>query len=392
MAIINSILDTDLYKLTMGQVVEQNYGLGNLKVEYRFIDRNNLKYPKKFIVELKKEIENISKLRLTQEEYTYLQSLNLFSQKYIEYMMDYRFNPSDIRINIKNGKLDIKIKNRWRNAIYWEVPLLAVISELYYRLYDNSQKVDIKYNLYSGIEKKESILKNNKNLKVVEFGTRRRYSYDIQNEVIDLLKDNLAGTSNVHFAMKHGIPVKGTYAHEAIMAMQYGYDDWVLDTNSAWMDIWIETYQGKLGIALTDTIGTDRFLQVFNGYYARIFDGVRVDSGDPHIIGDKIIKHYQSLGINPKYKSILFSNNLAIGKNGRGLDNIEDIYRYFKNKTNVSFGIGTSLTNDVGVDPLNIVIKLNKVEDQYVVKLSDDVGKYTGHSSKIIKEFIENLD
>ena len=238
------------------------------------------------------------------------------------------------------------------------------------------------------LEKAETLKKLAVNF--AEFGTRRRHSYRVQNLVMEALTQNknstFIGSSNVHFAMKYGVKPIGTHAHEWFMfhAAEYGFKM----ANELALEHWVDVYRGDLGVALSDTYTTDVFFQQFDKKFAKLFDGVRHDSGDPLEFADKTIAHYQRHGINPLFKYIIFSDGL-------NLEKVEEITNYCKGKIGVSFGIGTNLTNDVGLKPMNIVMKLIGVQapnKEWIptVKLSDEHGKYTGDPKMIelAKEFL----
>lgn len=285
---------------------------------------------------------------------------------------------------VQNGdELIIDISGYWYKTILWEVPLMALISELYFKM--TGQEIESREARKSNNIRKGNLFCLN-DVKVADFGTRRRYSYENQVEVVkDLLScfNNgnpfLAGTSNVRIAMDNNIKPIGTHAHEWFMfhAVEYGYTR----ANFRALENWVQVYQGDLGIALSDTFTTDVFFEIFDKKFAKLFDGVRHDSGYPFKFADKVVEHYKKLGINPMFKTIVFSDGL-------NPELSVELKKYCK-KIGIlcSFGIGTNFTNDVGVKPLNIVIKMVsvKVNDKWVdtVKLSDNVGKNTGDPNEI---------
>jgi nicotinate phosphoribosyltransferase len=384
MPIINSILDTDLYKLTMQFAIMKTFP--NAEVEYTFTNRNNTPFPDGFDYELRKEIDLMRNLALTQEEKNFLQEKcgHYLDRPYLDFLYGYRYDPSEVGVVLKDGELSIKIRGFWYRTVLWEVPLMALISELYFKM-TGQEPIERRKRQQNNIEKGKSFQMNNMILS--EFGTRRRYSYQVQDEVVSDLKSCydsntfLKGTSNIHFAMKYGLNPHGTHAHEWVsgIAAIKGYSH----ANKHMMECWSSVYNGSLGIALTDTFGVNSFLRDFDIKFSKLFDGVRHDSGNPIEFADKIINHYNSLGINPNSKTIIFSDGLD-------LETCLEIYKHCKGKIGCSFGVGTNLTNDVGVKPLNMVIKLTKINGMNVIKLSENENKHTGNSEtiEIVKKMI----
>jgi len=384
MAIIKSILDLDLYKLTMAWAVMQKYP--EYQVEYQFQNRSKHMFREGFDKELKQEIDSLRNLKLTKEEEDYIRNnpkLKFLPELFIQWLKGYRYDPTEIYINQKGqveDNLDVRGKGYWFRTILWETVLMQIISELEFK----DIKVNLKEVTAKASEKAEYF--KLKNQKVAEMGTRRRFSYAVQDAMLKGLNSkfnkSIVGTSNVHFAMKYDMTPIGTMAHEFVSfhGALYGYKM----ANKRAQDAWVDVYQGNLGIFLPDTFTTDVFLKSFDTKMAKLFDGVRHDSGDPLIFGDKIIEHYEKLGIDPKSKTIIFSDGLSSHKD---VDLISD---YFENKINISFGIGTWLSNDIDdVDALKMVVKMVKVlihgEWVDVVKLSDNVGKHSGAKSEILK-------
>jgi nicotinate phosphoribosyltransferase len=374
--IITSLLDNDLYKFSMMWAVLRKFP--DLKVKYSFIDRNNIVYPKEFDSLVKMEINKLQFLSLTSLEEQFLQTIRYFPQSYIDFLKGYRFDPNEVQVSIdEENHLHIEIKGYWYRTILWEVPILAIVSELYYQ--ETKQTPTIYFE--KDLEKLK--LMESHNAFFADFGTRRRYSYVNQYRIVDLFckyRNNhcFVGTSNVHLAQRCGTKAIGTMAHEWIMAhgAMFGYRM----ANKLALENWADVYGGDLGIALADTYTTDSFLESFDMKLSKLFDGVRQDSGDPYEFVNKVIAHYKKLGIDPMSKTIVFSDGLDI-------DKATAIKEYCVAQIKSSFGIGTHLTNDVGVKPLNIVIKLSGVEVNNrwinVVKLSDDKGKYTGDKKEI---------
>lgn len=379
--IINSLLDTDLYKLTMGQVAL--FSFPNLKVKYKFYDRKDTIYPIGFAEKLKKSVIAMELIKLSKNEKDFLKNKcgKYLTPAYIDFLNGYQFDSNEVDISQdENGYLSINIHGYWYRTIYWEVPLLALISELYY--IETNQLVDhYEFNQYQKVLDKIELFKDN-NVYFADMGTRRRYSYMNQKRVLEIFKKHsnhtFVGTSNVHFSQILNLKPIGTKAHEMSMvhAALYGYKM----ADKMTMDSWIKIYNGELGTVLPDCYTTDNFLKSFDSMYARLYDSIRHDSADPFEFTDKIIAHYKKLGIDPMSKTIIFSDGLNPKK-------ATEIKQYCIGKIKSSFGIGTNFTNDIGVKSLSIVIKIDqvKINDDWVntVKISDEKGKYTGDKNEI---------
>ena len=381
LGIIKSILDTDLYKLTMQFAIMKTFP--NAEVEYTFTNRNKTPFPDGFDYELRKEIDLMRNLKLTSDEKKFLQDKcgHYLDRPYLDFLEGYRYDPSEVGVILKDGQLNIKMRGFWYRTVLWEVPLMALISELYFKL-TNQEPIKRSERQKNNLEKGKTFQIHN--MVLSEFGTRRRYSYEIQDELIGDLKSCydskcfLKGTSNVHFAMKHGLNPHGTHAHEwfSFMAAQYGFKM----ANSMGLKHWSDVFHGELGIALPDTLTTDVFIKSFDVKFAKLFDGVRHDSNSPFEFTDKWVKKYKELNIDPNDKQIVFSDSL-------NTQLCIEIHNYCNGKIKDSFGVGTHLTNDVGVKPLNMVIKLSsaKVLGEWTptIKLSDNLGKNTGDENMI---------
>jgi nicotinate phosphoribosyltransferase len=374
--IINSLLDTDLYKLTQGQVVF--FKFSDVKTEWKFINRGKTVFPPGFADELEKQIQFLSQLTLLTDETEYLNTLPYMRPAFVEWFGKYQFDPSEVEVTQVGGDLSIRIFGSWYRNIYWEVPLMAIISELYFLM--TGQTMEDGWTEKIG-EKAYQL--GNAGCLWSDFGTRRRYSFNVQDMVVHTMRSyrGFQGTSNPYLAMKYGVPVVGTSAHEAQMAMSAKYG--ARNANRVWLEAWSQFYRGRLGIALTDTYTTDIFLKDFDGYFARLFDGCRHDSSDPIAWGEKILAHYAMLGIDATTKKLVFSDNLNVPK-------YIAIHTHFTERCIPIAGIGTNFSNDVGVRPLNMVIKMTAATGGFgvavdVVKLSDDIGKNTGDSDTIRK-------
>lgn len=371
--IIKSLLDSDYYKFTMGQVVFHRFP--NAQVIYKFINRGKTEFPKGFKEALENQIQQLSNIKLTPQEQQFLGKQDVFQQDYLQFLANYQFKPGQIIVQQDNGILEVTVSGPWAETILWEVPLMSLISELYYKM--SGKQPDPRN---QELMKMKAERLSAAGVKWIDFGSRRRFSHDTQDAVNRTMNQTqgFMGTSNPYFAMKYNQKPVGTFAHESVMGMQGKYG--VPNANKEWMHHWLDEYGGKLGIALTDTVTTDAFLKDFDYELASRFTGVRHDSGDPIAFGEKIIKHYQKLGIDPRTKTIVFSDKLDT-------DSAINIHRHFEGRTNVLFGIGTHLTNSVGHTPLNIVVKIVSIDfgngPKDVVKLSDEIGKHTGTAQAI---------
>lgn len=374
--IINSILDTDLYKLTMQNLVLHLYP--DAVVKYKFNNRNKtMKFNTVFLSRLKQEIESMSTISLEKEEKEFLRNNHPeLKESYINYLSNYRFNPKEVTCELDtDGNLEIDINGKWYSTILWEVPLMAVISELYFELCDTDWIMN---------RQEQALLANDKAISLsdndcyfADFGTRRRRTHDVQSIVVGemMFSKGFVGTSNVHLAHLHGTKAIGTMAHEFIMGVSALKG--LRRANHLALTDWHNFYNGSLGVALTDTFGTDAFFNDFDLKLAKLYD-VRHDSGSPYDFTDKVISKYSSLGIDTKTKTIVFSDGLDV-------DEAIKLREYCEGKIKCAFGLGTSFTNDFHKvsqnsvsKPLNMVIKLYSVNDIPVVKISDSATKAIG--------------
>lgn len=387
---LKSILDNDFYKITMQNAVVKLFP--SEKVKYSFINRGKHHFPKGFDEELRKSVNAMAEMKLTKEEKEYLRNTCPYLDlPYLDFLAGYQYDPSEVQIVQTENDLEVTVVGEWYRTILWEVPLLALISELHYVMNGIERDSDETV-IRNTLEKAEEL--DNLGVNFAEFGTRRRHSYKVHDLVVDALTQNksskFTGSSNVHFAMKYGVKPIGTHAHEWFMfhAAEYGFKM----ANALSLEHWVDVYRGDLGVALSDTYTTEVFFQQFDKKFAKLFDGVRHDSGDPIEFAEKTIAHYEQNGINPLFKYIIFSDGL-------NLEKVAEITHACRGKIGISFGIGTNLTNDVGVKPMNIVMKLvaaQSVNGDWVptVKLSDEHGKYTGDPKMIelAKEFLRIKD
>ena len=375
--IIRDLLDNDLYKFTTMNAVQKKFP--NAEVLYRFVNRGKTPFPEGFAEALRKEVDTLSSLSLTAEAEEYMRKkCYFFEPVFIDLLKGYRFNPAEVVITQEGTSLEVEIRGLWYRTVLWEVPIMAIISELYFKM--TGQKTDdYKPRI---VAKAQEFVKMG--AEVSEFGTRRRFSYEVQDNLVGLLKEhmgkNLLGTSNVYLAMKHDLTPLGTHPHEWFMyhGAHYGYRM----ANAIGLESWVDVYQGNLGIALTDTYTSYNFFQSFSTKYSKLFDGVRWDSGNPFEFTDKVIDHYIKNRIDPKTKTIVYSDGLDMEK-------VKEIKAYVNGRIHEAYGIGTYLSNDVGVKPLNMVIKLFAAKpagwSSFVptVKLSDVEGKHTGIPEEI---------
>ncbi len=381
--IINSMLDTDLYKFFMQYIVFKKFP--DVEVEYTFKNRTKdiILKDDDYTDRIMEEIHHMAKLRFSNANIKYLNTLYPFSRGYNEYLKLFQFDPNNVVISKGNkGQIVMKICGTWLNTILFETPTLAIPSELY----STSQPGYSTETLYENLENKFNILKDyNKKfvsnyLKYAEFGARRRSSFEHQDIVVKECKKqtplNFVGTSNVYFSEKHNVKGIGTQAHEYYEAMQSLTR--LKDSQKFGLQTWADVYRGNNGIALTDTLGINAFLNDFDQYFAKLFDGGRQDSGDPYWWCHKFINHYKSLGIDPRTKQAVFSDGLNFPK-------AIGIHKEFFGQINMSFGIGTHLTNDCGVKPLQIVIKMTKCNGNPVAKIPDSPGKQMCENKEYLK-------
>ena len=364
-----SLLDTDLYKFNMNQCMFHKHT--NLNGKYIFKCRNRgVEFTDEMIEEINAQIDHLCTLTFTDEELNYLGSLRFIKTDYIEFLRLWR----PLRRYVKCWKdeelgMRIEVEGPIFSVMQFEIYLLEIVNEVYFRMkYDYHVLVETaRQKLY---RKVRGFQDDFYDFKFAEFGCRRRLSREWQDYVIKELIEtkHCVGTSNVYLAMKYGIKPIGTYAHEYVQMYQGIPGVQLAYTNKMAMEEWFEEYQGDNGTALTDTLGTDLFLMDFNKLQATCYTGVRHDSGDPFEWGEKMIAHYYKMGIDPKTKTLLFSDSLDF-------DKAQAISDHFRGRINTSFGIGTFLSNDTCEDPLNIVIKLQYVNGHPVAKLSDDWGK-----------------
>jgi len=371
--IITSLLDTDLYKFTMMQAVLHQFP--GAQVEYRFKCRNEGVKLGDLAQEIRHEIQSLCTLSFKEAELAWLSGLRFIKSDFVDFLALFKLNEKYITVSTTpSGDLDIVIKGPWLHTILFEIPVLAIVNEVAFkRLYPMGDLLEGRRRLSEKINQLKSA--NLGDLKIADYGTRRRFSKAWQEEVLRVLqtqlgvgqKGQLAGTSNVFFAMTLGLTPLGTMAHEYLQACQ-ALGPRLRDSQVFGFESWAREYRGDLGIALSDVYGIEPFLRDFDLYFCKLFDGARHDSGDPFAWGERMIAHYKSNRVDPKTKILIFSDGLTVPKT-------IELYQQFRGRCQLAFGIGTNLTNDLGYEPLQIVIKMVNCNGQPVAKLSDTPSK-----------------
>ena len=369
--IIQSLLDTDLYKFTMMQVVLHHFP--GAQVEYKFKCRTAGVDLQPDVEAIRAELAQLSGLRFTDAELAYLRGLRFMKSDFVDFLGLFQFNERFLQIGPGEGpgEIDITIRGPWLHTILFEIPVLAIISEVYFRrtqprpnLEEGRRRLKAKIELVRAVERELEF-------KISDYGTRRRFSLAWQEEVLQTLKRDVparfAGTSNVWFAMRNNLTPLGTMAHEYMQACQ-ALGPRLRDSQTFAFDKWAQEYRGDLGIAVADTYGTEAFLRDFDMYFCKLFDGARHDSGDPFNWGERLIAHYRRNRVDPRTKTLIFSDQLSVPL-------AIEIARRFNGRALTAFGIGTNLTNDLGHEPINIVIKMTECNGQPVAKVSDAPGK-----------------
>ena len=369
--IVQSLLDTDLYKFTMMQVVLHHFP--GAHVEYRFKCRNAGVDLVPYVDEIRDEIRALCRLRFRQRELEYLRGWRFFKSDFVDLLGLFQLDERFIHvapIESAPGEIDIAIKGPWLHTILFEVPVLAIVSEVYFRntrpdpdYGEGRRRLAAKVAQICAVEDPA--------FRIADYGTRRRFSRAWQEEVITTLRkgigEKFVGTSNVELAMKHNLTPLGTMAHEYLQACQ-AVGPRLRDSQVFAFNQWAREYRGDLGIALSDVFGMEAFLRDFDLFFCKLFDGVRHDSGDPFEWGEKLIAHYNRMRIDPRTKVMVFSDSLNVPLAQR-------LFEYFRGRSQTAFGIGTNLTNDLGYEPLAIVIKMTRCNGQPVAKIRDEPSK-----------------
>ncbi len=388
--IITSLLDTDLYKFTMMQAVLHQFP--GAQVEYKFKCRNPgidaatgqaKRALALYVNEIRDEIRSLCSLHFQDAELMYLRSLRFIKSDFVDFLGLFKLNEKYITVTPQpSGEIDITILGPWLHTILFEIPVLAIVNEVYFRntqqlpdLMEGRKRLDLKIE-----QLREAGLHD---LKIADYGTRRRFSKSWHEEVLRVLSNRLgtaqspgkangmsgqlAGTSNVLFAMKLGLTPLGTMAHEYLQACQ-ALGSRLRDSQIYAFESWAKEYRGDLGIALSDVYGMSAFLRDFDLYFCKLFDGARHDSGDPFKWAERMLDHYHHNRVDPRTKTLIFSDGLTVPRT-------IELYQQFQGRCQLAFGIGTKLTNDLGYEPLQNVIKMVRCNGQPVDKLSDSPAK-----------------
>lgn len=374
--VITSLLDTDLYKFTMWQTLLHRHP--QTQAEYRFVCRNQPGYP---LAELKadveRELEALCSLSFRADELAYVKGLRFIKSDFVDFLRIFRFQRDFVEVTTEGEQLHIVARGPQVHVMGFEIPVLAIVNELYFRRLDSAEvraegqrRLDAKIAALKAFAREPQGRRHPFDL--FDFGLRRRFSGTWQREVVTQLRDALPrhfkGSSNVLLAKELGLVPIGTMAHEYLQTYQALGTVRLRDHQKAALEDWVQEYRGDLGTALTDVVGMDAFLADFDLYFAKLFDGLRHDSGDPVVWGEKALAHYAKLRIDPHTKRLVFSDGLTVTK-------AIELYRHFADRVQLGFGIGTHLSNDLGLTPLNIVMKLTHANGQPVAKLSDSPGK-----------------
>jgi len=368
--IIESLLDTDLYKFTMMQVVLHHFP--GAHVEYRFKCRNRNVDLRPYVDDIRAAVRDLCRLRFTPAELEYLRSWRFLKSDFVDLLKLFQLDERFIAVTPlgDEGDIDITIRGPWLHTILFEVPVLSIVSEVYNQ--HQHPEPDVAEGRRRLAHKTAQINDvSDPAFRIADYGTRRRFSYAWQDEVVRTLKAGIGqkfvGTSNVKLALDHGLTPLGTMAHEYLQACQ-AVGPRLRDSQVYAFNTWSREYRGDLGIALSDVFGMDAFLRDFDLFFCKLFDGVRHDSGDPFEWGEKLIAHYQRMRIDPRSKTMVFSDSLNVPLAIR-------LFEYFRGRSQIAFGIGTNLTNDLGYEPLSIVIKMTRCNGQPVAKISDEPSK-----------------
>jgi nicotinate phosphoribosyltransferase len=368
--IIQSLLDTDLYKFTMMQAVLHQFPGAN--VEYKFKCRNNGEAPlAPYAKAVNDELDHLCTLRFSDDELNYLRNLRYIKSDFVDFLALFHFNRRHIEVKADGNDLSIAIKGPWLHTILFEIPVLAIVNEVYFRATQPRPNID---EGRKRLAEKLAMVRSQPTelaFSFADYGTRRRFSHEWQREVLYAVKEtvpqNFVGTSNVFFAKELGLLAVGTMAHEWLQAAQ-ALGPRLRDSQRWAFQKWADEYRGDLGIALSDVAGLKAFMRDFDMYFCKLFDGARHDSGDPVEWGEAIINHYHANRVDPKTKTLVFSDGLTFPR-------AIELAKHFQGRARTAFGMGTNLTNDLGYTPLQIVLKMVKCNGQPVAKLSDTPAK-----------------
>ena len=381
--IIRSLLETDLYKFTMWQTMLHRHP--QVQAEYRFVCRNESAFPlSELLADVNRQLDHLCSLSFAEDELAYLGGLRYIKSDFVDFLRIFRFQRRFIQARAVGDTLDIVASGPQVHVMAFEIYVLAIVNELYFRRVDGTAAHTTGR---ARLQTKLDQLRRFANEPVrrhpfefFDFGVRRRFSGAWQEEVVRTLQHDVPqffkGTSNVHLAQQLGLVAIGTMAHEYLQSYQ-ALGVRLRDFQKAALEDWVQEYRGDLGVALTDVVGMDAFLADFDLYFAKLFDGLRHDSGDAVVWGEKALAHYAKLRIDARTKRLVFSDGLDLASALR-------IYRHFADRTQLGFGIGTNLSNDMGLTPLNIVMKLVRCNGQPVAKLSDSPGKTLCHDETFL--------
>ena len=373
--VARTLLDTDLYKFTMWQTFLHSFP-GNHAV-YRFVCRNRPGYPLASLERaVREQLDHFCSLTFSEEELQYLSTLRYLKPDFIDFLRIFRYQPRYLRVGADGDQLTIEARGPQIHVMGFEIHMLSIVNELYFRAFEERSTLEEgRIRLAGKIEQLKAFARTGPARRhpflFFDFGTRRRFSRLWHEEVVATLARELPqyfrGTSNVHLARRHGLTAVGTMAHEYLQTFQ-AVGVQLRHFQQAALENWVQEYRGDLGIALTDVVGMDAFLADFDLYFAKLFDGLRHDSGDPVAWGEKALAHYERLRIDAHTKRLVFSDSLTLQK-------ALSLHERFADRVSCAFGIGTHLTNDVGIAPIDIVMKLAECNGQPVAKLSDSPGK-----------------
>ncbi|MDR3479523.1 MAG: nicotinate phosphoribosyltransferase [Burkholderiaceae bacterium] len=372
--VVRSLLENDLYKFTMWQALLHSHP--NTHTEYAFVCRNAPAYPlTELQADIERELDRLCTMSFADDELDYLRGLRFIKSDFVDFLTVFRFQRKFVRVDIDGEQLIVRAKGPQVHVMAFEIFVLYIVNELYFRRFDQQAALDEgRRRLAAKVQAlrdfgREPAKRNP--FEFFDFGVRRRFSGAWHDEVVATLAREVPqffkGTSNVYLAKKFGLVPIGTMAHEYLQSYQ-SFGVRLRDFQKAALEDWVQEFRGDLGTALTDVVGMDAFLADFDLYFAKLFDGLRHDSGDPVVWGEKALAHYTKLRIDAQTKRLVFSDGLD-------LPTAFSLYRHFADRTMTGFGIGTNLTNDTGITPLNIVMKLVSCNGQPVAKLSDAKGK-----------------
>ncbi len=377
--VIRSLLETDLYKFTMWQPML--HSLPTNQAEYRFVCRNQPAFTLATLQpQLEAQLDALCALRFSEDELRYLGDLRYISSDFIDFLRLFQFQRRYIQVSMQGDTLCVVAKGPQVHIMGFEIYVLAIVNELYFRqlasgaalevaLTEGRQRLQAKIALLRA--QLQSRAPRRHAFEFFDFGVRRRFSGAWQEEVVATLARELPqyfkGTSNVYLAKKFNLTPIGTMAHEYLQTFQ-ATGVQLKNFQKAALEAWVQEYRGDLGVALTDVVGMDAFLADFDLYFAKLFDGLRHDSGDPVQWGEKALAHYARLKLDAHTKRLVFSDGLDV-------PSALALHQHFADRIQTGFGIGTNLSNDTGLTPLNIVMKLVRCNGQPTAKLSDSPGK-----------------